>query len=47
MDKPRSSPTRYTLTLRRADGKPEAANLHVRRVYEQFMVSRAAPALGK
>lgn len=41
MDKAAFKPdTRYTLTLRRADGKPEPANLYVYRVYEQFMVAR-------
>ena len=47
MDKAAFKPdTRYTLTLRRADGKPEAANLYVYRVYEQFMVARTTSGDG-
>jgi len=47
MDKSAFRPdTRYTLTLRRPDGKPEAANLYVYRVYEQFMVARSTSGGG-
>ena len=47
MDKSAFKPdTRYTLTLRRPDGKPEAANLYVYRVYEEFMVVRATSGNG-
>jgi len=38
--------TRYTLTLRRADGKPEPANLYVYRLYDAFMVARATSGDG-
>jgi len=47
MDKTAFKPdTRYTLTLRRADGKPEPANLYVYRVYEEFIVARATSGSG-
>ncbi len=47
MDKSAFKPdTRYTLTLRRPDGKPEAANLYVYRVYEEFMVARTTSGDG-
>lgn len=43
MDKNRFSPdTRYTLTLRDANGKARPANLYVYRVYDAFMVARSA-----
>ena len=38
--------TRYTLTLRRADGKAEPANLYVYRLYQDFMVARATSGDG-
>lgn len=38
--------TRYTLTLRRPDGKAEPANLYVYRLYEAFMVARATSGGG-
>lgn len=34
--------TRYTLTLRDAGGKPRPANVYVYRVYDEFMIARAA-----
>jgi hypothetical protein len=38
--------TRYTLALRDAAGKARPANLYVYRVYEKFMVARAAGSDG-
>lgn len=38
--------TRYTLTLRRPDGRPEPANLYVYRVYEDFLVARTTSGGG-
>ena len=47
MDKSGFKPdTRYTLTLRDAQGKPRPANLYVYRVYEQFMVARSTSGDG-
>ena len=47
MDKTHFAPdTRYTLTLRGADGKARPANLYVYRVYDAFMVARATSGDG-
>lgn len=47
MDKTRfKADTRYTLSLRDEAGKARPANLYVYRVYEHFMVARAAGSDG-
>jgi len=47
MDKSKfSADTRYTLTLRDAQGRSRAANVYVYRVYETFVVARATSGDG-
>ena len=41
-----STDTRYTLTLRDAQGKSRAANVYVYRVYDTFLVARATSGDG-